>query len=131
MRYETIVPGGRGAPRAHTLSALFRPLLFVVAMLLLPGAALAQSSTLSGTVTDGDSGDPLPGANVFVVEIGSGAATDIDGLYTITGISAGSYTVRVTFIGFKSNEQAYSVSAGQTRWTWCWRPTTRASKKSS
>ena len=111
MRYETIVLDGRGAPRAHALSALFRSLLFVVAMLL-PGVALAQTGTLSGTVTDSETGDPLPGANVFVVELGSGAATDIDGLYTLTDIGAGSYTIRVSFIGFKSVEQAYTISAG-------------------
>ncbi len=78
----------------------------------MPGAALAQTGTLSGTVTDSETGDPLPGANVFVVEIGSGAATDIDGLYTLTDIGAGAYTIRVSFIGFKSVEQAYTISAG-------------------
>ncbi len=87
--------------------------LLLLGMLLTPGLALAQTGSLSGPVTDSESGDPLPGANILVVETGAGAATDIDGTYTLAGIPVGAYTVRVTFIGFKSSEQAYSVSAGQ------------------
>ncbi len=89
-----------------------RTLLPLLGLLLVPGLALAQTGTLSGTITDAESGDPLPGANVLIVETASGAAADIDGNYTITGIPTGSYTVRVTFIGFKSSEQAYSLSSG-------------------
>ena len=94
------------------MKSILYPLL-LLGLFLTPGIALAQTGSLSGTITDSESGDPLPGANIIVVELGSGAATDIDGNYTITGIPVGSYTVRTTFIGFKSDEQAYSISAGQ------------------
>ena len=109
MRYVTTISDGQGGP---VPSALFRLFLLVGAMLL-PGLALAQTGTLSGTITDGESGESLPGANVFVVELGSGSATDVDGLYTITDIGVGTYTIRVSFSGYKSVEQAYTVSAGQ------------------
>ena len=114
MRYAT--PRSRGFFRANCLPVSLRLLLFCVAILaLMPGPALAQDGTLSGSITDSESGDPLPGANVFIVELSTGAAADADGNYTITGIAAGAYTVRVSFIGFKTNEQAYSVSAGTNR----------------
>ena len=89
-----------------------RTLLPLFGLFLVPGLVLAQTGTLSGTITDAESGDPLPGANVFIVETVSGAASDIDGNYTITGVPTGSYTVRVTFIGYKSSEQAYTISSG-------------------
>lgn len=87
--------------------------LFLLGLLLTPGLVLAQTGSLSGTITDSESGDPLPGANVIIAETGAGAAADVDGHYTIAGITTGSYTIQISFIGFKANEQAYSVSAGQ------------------
>ena len=95
------------------MRALLRTHLLLLGLLLVPGLALAQNGTLSGVITDSESGDPLPGANISLVELpGTGAAADIDGNYTVTGIPAGSYTVRVTFIGFKTSEQAFTVSSG-------------------
>ena len=114
MRYAT--QRSRGLFRANLPDISLRFMLFCVAIaVLMPGLALAQNSALSGTITDGESGDPLPGANVFIVELAVGAAADTDGHYTISGIAAGAYTVRVSFIGFKTNQQAYSVSAGTSR----------------
>ena len=52
---------------------------------------------------------------MFIVELSIGAAADADGNYSISGLAAGAYTVRVSFIGFKTNEQAYSVSSGASR----------------
>ncbi|MFQ5568078.1 MAG: TonB-dependent receptor domain-containing protein, partial [Rhodothermales bacterium] len=94
------------------MRTLFTKLLFLVLLGLVPGLALAQTGTLSGTITDSESGEPLPGANVFIEELSAGAAADIDGNYSISDISVGTYTVRVSFVGFKSNTQAYTVSAG-------------------
>ena len=46
-------------------------------------AALAQSRTVTGTVTDAASGDPLPFVNVTIQGTTRGAATNIDGEYSI------------------------------------------------
>ena len=114
MRYAT--QRSRGFFRVNLPYMSLRFMLFCVAILvLMPGLALAQNGTLSGTITDGETGDPLPGANVFIVELAIGAAADVDGNYTISGIASGAYTVRVSFIGFKANEQAYSVSGSTSR----------------
>ncbi|GAB5475692.1 MAG: SusC/RagA family TonB-linked outer membrane protein [Maribacter sp.] len=57
-------------------------LLFLVLVL---GAypLLAQSKTLSGTVTDANDGSPLPGVNVLVQGTTSGTQTDFDGNFNI------------------------------------------------
>lgn len=55
--------------------------------------------TVSGTVYDATSNQPLPGATVLV-ESGGGASTDFDGNYTISGLSAESVLV-FSYVGFK------------------------------
>lgn len=72
-------------------------------------ASWAQSGSLTGTVTDGETGDPLPGSNVFLEEIERGASTDANGEFEITGIEPGTYTVRVTFIGYSDHTQQVEI----------------------
>lgn len=59
---------------------------------------------LRGRVIDIESGNPLPGVNVLLPGTYHGAASDLDGNYTIRGISAGEYTVRFQFIGYTTVE---------------------------
>ena len=74
---------------------------FVRAMLLVaaaPAALAAQSGRITGTVTD-SSKAPLAGAQIAVVGTRLGAMTDASGRYTIAGVIAGTYEVRVQRIG--------------------------------
>ena len=52
-------------------------------MLLLSVTALAQNITVKGVVSD-TSGNPVPGAGVFVQGTNKGVATDFDGKYTLS-----------------------------------------------
>ena len=61
---------------------LKKTLAFVAAGLMLPLFALAQSVRVSGTVTD-QSGAPVPGAAVMVVDSSNGAVTGVDGTYSL------------------------------------------------
>ena len=79
-----------------------KKLLTLGVALLIPVMILGQSSgKISGTVTDED-GNPLAGANVVLVGTSSGAASGDDGDYYILAVPAGTYSVRVDFIGYKS-----------------------------
>jgi len=68
--------------------------------LLITSVSLNAQSTVSGTVTDG-AGNPLIGANVLVEGTVIGAATDIDGLFSINYAPEGEYTLVVSYIGYK------------------------------
>ena len=68
--------------------------------LVITSISLYAQSTISGTVTDG-AGSPLIGANVLVDGTAIGAATDIDGLFSINYKPEGEYTLVVSYIGFK------------------------------
>ncbi|MBC8181076.1 TonB-dependent receptor [candidate division KSB1 bacterium] len=55
---------------------------------------------IAGRVVDKESGAPLPGANVMVVGTMMGAASDLQGNYTILNIPPAVYEVRVSVIGY-------------------------------
>ena len=64
---------------------------------------LLSSSMITGVVSDSETGDPLLGANVFIVDTDKGSATDVSGAYLISGIRACStcnYEVKVLYIGY-------------------------------
>jgi len=70
-------------------------------ILLLPAVMLAQGS-IEGKVTDASTGDPLPGANVYIKKLNKGVATDANGNYTLESISAGTYQLTVSYVGYKN-----------------------------
>lgn len=77
------------------------------------GRAVAQStSTLRGVVTDKATGRPLDGASIAVLGSSLSGATDTQGRYQIRGLSAGTYTVRATAIGYTRLETSVTA-AGQ------------------
>jgi outer membrane receptor protein involved in Fe transport len=78
--------------------AFLLPLLAAVA---LPASAQGR---LTGTVTDADTGETLPGVNVLILGTSLGAATNFDGRYTIEGIRAGEYTVQASYIGYETKQ---------------------------
>lgn len=74
-------------------------LLVCLGMEALPRQAWAQTGKLSGRVID-EQGASIPGATVLVTETQQGTATDSQGRYNIIGISPGTYTIRVSFVGY-------------------------------
>ncbi len=80
--------------------------------LLLSFTAFAQSGTVTGVVTDENTGDPLIGTTVQLVELQRGTPSDTDGSFEITGVPAGTYTLRVSFVGYRTHEQEVEVGTG-------------------
>lgn len=62
----------------------------------------SQTGSISGKIIDAVNNETLPGVNVILKGTYYGSATDINGAYRIAGISAGTYTVEVSFIGYKT-----------------------------
>lgn len=85
-------------------------ILLVQIFILLPGKALAGGNnyqddqiTVTGTVND-NSGEPLPGVNIFEKGTGNGTVTNIDGNYKLV-VNSNS-TLVFSFVGFQSREIA-------------------------
>ena len=73
-----------------------------------------QEGTIRGTVTDGETGEPLPGVNVVIPSLTIGAATNLDGEYEIIQVPEGEQTVRAGFVGYQTRRKTVTVSAGET-----------------
>ncbi|HKK44960.1 MAG TPA: SusC/RagA family TonB-linked outer membrane protein [Balneolaceae bacterium] len=78
--------------------------------LFMAGAAFGQSGSLTGKVTDKSSGEALPGVNIFIPGLQRGAATDAQGKYTIDDIDYGTYTVRATYVGYKTYKKKITIN---------------------
>ena len=73
----------------------------------------AASSSIDGSVRDEKSNESLPGATVILVGTSLGAATRLDGTFSIENVPAGSYTLRVTYVGYRTKEMPVKVEAGK------------------
>lgn len=67
---------------------------------------------ITGKVVD-DNGEPLIGANVFVMENKFGASTSTIGNYEIRNLLPGTYTVKFSFVGYKTVVQKITVVEGK------------------
>ncbi|MBU0508419.1 TonB-dependent receptor [bacterium] len=76
-------------------------ILVLCSALLLASQALAGPGKIAGKVTD-PSGEGVIGAAVQVLETQQGAPVDIEGDYVILGVEPGTYSIRVTCIGYTS-----------------------------
>jgi iron complex outermembrane recepter protein len=83
-------------------------IIFLIAALQIPPQSEAS---VAGVVVDSESGLPLSGASVEILESGEGAITRFDGSFSIPGVAPGSKTLRVRFIGYRSVERAVTVPA--------------------
>jgi iron complex outermembrane receptor protein len=77
-----------------------------VLVLSVPAAALA--GTVSGTVSD-ESGSPISGATVLVVQTGRDVSTGGDGSYSLT-LAAGDYILLAAAGGYRTQEKSVTVA---------------------
>lgn len=79
---------------------------FIIFSLLLPSLVSAGTTgKIAGGITDGSTGDPLPGVNIIIVGTMKGAMTDLDGDYFIHNIPPGTYTIRAQMLGYQTQEK--------------------------
>ncbi|MEN8137198.1 MAG: TonB-dependent receptor [Bacteroidota bacterium] len=93
------------------LRSLFTFLLFLLSFLFTD--LHAQDAYISGVITDKATGETLIGANVVVEGTSIGVAADLDGSYTITGVTPGDYILWVSYIGYADAKIPISVAAGE------------------
>lgn len=75
-------------------------LLSLLALLLTVHLASAQR-TVTGTVTDADTGEPLIGANILAAGTSTGTITDVDGTFSLR-VEANIANLEVSFTGYAS-----------------------------
>ncbi len=88
---------------------------------MLTTTMLIAQTTVTGTVTDEKSGEPIPGANVKVVGKSLGTSADFDGKFTLDVSQNPPFTVEISILGYSStkvditkNNQVVNVSLTET-----------------
>ncbi len=88
-------------------------ILFVLVLILLGRNTFAQSTKkIFGYVYDGSGNVPLVGANVLIEGSGIGTSTNENGYFHFDNLLNGSYSVTVSFIGYKSKTEADIIVNG-------------------
>jgi outer membrane receptor protein involved in Fe transport len=91
-------------PNSECFTRLSRVLTLGFALVLLAPSSLLAGTTgiIEGTVRDKQTGDPLPGVNVFIPVLQVGTSTDREGAFSLPNVRAAKYEIRFTHVGFKT-----------------------------
>ena len=76
--------------------------LLTCTFLIFFGKLYASDYTISGYVTDTKSEQSLIGANIYIEGTSLGSATDEKGYYKIASVKEGTYTIKVSYIGYET-----------------------------
>ncbi len=85
---------------------LFTTLLFSALVMV----SFAQ--TITGTVLDSETGEPLIGASVLLEGTNQGVATDFDGMFELTDVEKGEQSLLISYTGYSELRQAVTVADG-------------------
>jgi hypothetical protein len=108
----TIFAGLRN--RLYALMILGMRGLFLFVLALLPLVMSAQDKTrVKGTVTDAETGEPLPFVNISFVDKSVGTTTDFNGKYSIETNWAGT-RLQASFLGYEVVERPVVIGSSQT-----------------
>jgi Fe(3+) dicitrate transport protein len=87
--------------------------ILVSALLTLAGVARAQDAgAVRGSVVAAETGEPIAGSAVRLVEIGRATATGPDGRFAIEGVPAGTHTLEIEALGRVVGRRVVMVGAG-------------------
>ena len=74
----------------------------------------AATGVLTGIVTDSETGEVLPGANIILQGTGIGTSSNLDGIYRLPKVPAGNFNIVITYIGYKTKYVSVSAMPGKT-----------------
>ncbi len=98
------------------MDRLIKSLILGVLFLMFSSTDSYAQSSLSGVIVS-EEGEPLAGASIMIMETGQGRSTDSNGRFSFSQIPAGTYTLRIRYIGFESQEITIQLSDEPSRLT--------------
>lgn len=90
----------------------FKNLTFLV-VLLASLLSIAQENSITGTVKDSE-GNPIVGANIFILETTKGTSSNMEGTFSINGLQPQTYFVQVSYLGYGSVTKEIELIADST-----------------
>ena len=92
----------------------FRFLLTTALLTIATGLRAAGEAWVSGRVTDGATGQPVPFATVLLKGTSFAVGADVEGRYQLQA-PAGAYTLTVRVVGYRTAEAAVRLESGRRR----------------
>ncbi len=92
-----------------------RNLVLLMIILAGPGQELMaqRPGSIAGKVKDASNGDFLPGAAIYLDGAKYSTISDMEGDFSLYGVEAGDYTLKVSYIGYEDYEAPISLGEGQ------------------
>lgn len=87
--------------------------LLVYILLLFTTTAFSQNYTISGRITDGKTGEDLPGATILVSGTNTGASTNNYGFYSLT-LPKGTHKIIFRYLGYQEVTQTVTLNKNTT-----------------
>ncbi|MEE8335554.1 MAG: TonB-dependent receptor [Candidatus Neomarinimicrobiota bacterium] len=90
-------------------------IIAVLVFLFLPLISAAQNGNIHGSITDQESGVPLAGVNILLKNTFMGTTTNQEGVFQISNLSSGNFTLIISMIGYEKKTVApVTVNPGKT-----------------
>src|SRR5690348_10565195 len=86
------------------MKQFYKMILLLAAVHLASGAFAQTQNTISGTLKDSETKEPLAGVNILIKGSVLGTITDTDGKFQLSSKVPQPYTLVVSFLGYKTQE---------------------------
>ena len=90
-----------------------RKFLLLLSISIFTTIAYSQTGNIRGFVYDKNSGEPIMFCNVILQGTTIGASTDVNGMYNISKVLVGDYTLMVTYIGYDTSTVNITLKKGK------------------
>ncbi len=88
--------------------------LVTALLLVVPSLGAQQGGTVTGRVVDASTLEPIAAVQVFISALDLGGLTQQNGRYLLQNVPAGTHTLSVSRIGYRTVEAQVTVAGGQT-----------------
>ena len=76
-------------------------------------ANIVKQGTVRGRIIDAAK-QTLPGASIYIEKLRTGVTSDVNGFYTFSNLDPGTYTIKVSYVGYSPVELKITIPAGRT-----------------
>ncbi len=90
-----------------------KKLILFVFLLIISFSKVFCAGKISGKINDAVTGEPLIGANIVILGTNIGTASDLEGKYFLSNVPAGSYTIKVSYLGYDPQQLDFQISDNQ------------------
>lgn len=74
---------------------------------------VVKQGTVRGRIIDATK-QTLPGASIYIEKLHTGVTSDVNGFYTFPNLKPGTYTVKVSYVGYSPVELKITIPEGRT-----------------